>query len=95
VIDRINVEVVFALPDKQELVTIELPSTATVADAIEESGLQHRNLQAGIWGRPVGRGQRLSNGDRVELYRPLQRDPRVARRELAESGLTMREPTDD
>lgn len=100
--EQISVEVVFALPERQQLVTVELPPAATVADAIEKSGLQHRfadenfvNMQAGIWGRPVERNQRLSNGDRVELYRPLQRDPRDARRELAESGLTMREPTND
>ncbi|MBW2472464.1 MAG: RnfH family protein, partial [Deltaproteobacteria bacterium] len=37
------------------------------------------------------RGRRLTDGDRVELYRPLEIDPREARRQLAEAGRTMRQ----
>ena len=98
----INVEVVFALADVQVLVNVTLQDGATVADAITSSGLEERfeeqnldALQAGIWGRPVDREQRLDDGDRVELYRALQRDPREARRQLARSGMTMSEPSDD
>ena len=36
---------------------------------------------AGIWGRKARLQQLLRDGDRVELYRPLQVDPKVARRE--------------
>jgi putative ubiquitin-RnfH superfamily antitoxin RatB of RatAB toxin-antitoxin module len=46
-------------------------------------------MQAGIWGRPVERDQAVSDGDRVELYRPLNMDPREARRRLAAAGRTM------
>lgn len=38
-------------------------------------------LQAGIWGRKLPVLQALRDGDRVELYRPLKVDPKVARRE--------------
>jgi putative ubiquitin-RnfH superfamily antitoxin RatB of RatAB toxin-antitoxin module len=37
----------------------------------------------------------LSAGDRVEIYRPLQLDPRDARRRLAALGQTMRKSDED
>lgn len=86
----IGIEVVFALPRRQELIRLAMDRGATVADAIEQSGLQRKfpdvpfaDLQAGIWGRAVPRQHVLGDGDRVELYRPLERDPRDARRILA------------
>ena len=92
----IDVEVVYALRDKQELIAVRVPAGASVADAIRESAIADRfpgerlaDCQAGIWGRPVGRDEPLRNGDRVELYRPLQKDPRDARRELAALGRAM------
>lgn len=89
VTDRIRVEVVFATPRRQELVAVDLPGGATVEEAIRESAIQARfdyridRCPAGIWGRVVDRSCRLEDGDRVEIYRPLERDPREARRELA------------
>lgn len=78
---------VFALPDRQFLDAVTVPDDATVADAIRRSGVERHfpdvdfdGLQAGIWGKPVEREQTLRNGDRVELYRPLEMDPREARR---------------
>ena len=82
-----RVEVVFALPDRQVLETIDMPEGATVMEAIEQSGVERQfpdvsfaSLQAGIWGKLVERDQVLSDGDRVEIYRPLEMDPREARR---------------
>jgi putative ubiquitin-RnfH superfamily antitoxin RatB of RatAB toxin-antitoxin module len=86
----LHVEAVFALSDRQELVRLVLDAGATVADALQASGFQDKfpdtdfeNLQSGIWGRIVSLSQRLQEGDRVEFYRALERDPREARRELA------------
>ncbi len=82
-----QVEVVFALPGRQLLRSVELPVGSTVADAIRRSdlasefpGIDLDGLQAGVWGTPTERGRRLQDGDRVELYRPLEMDPREARR---------------
>jgi len=82
-----QVEVVFALPQRQVLRTLELQDGSTVSDAILRSKLAREfpeadfdQLQAGVWGRPVERSQLLNDGDRVELYRPLAMDPREARR---------------
>lgn len=99
--DRISVEVVFALPDRQLLSTVELDAGATVGEAIAESrltgqfpGEQIDSLPTGIWGRPADRDQPLKDGDRVEIYRPLEIDPRDARRRLARIGKTMRTARD-
>jgi putative ubiquitin-RnfH superfamily antitoxin RatB of RatAB toxin-antitoxin module len=87
VADELTVEVVFALPDQQVLVSVTLAKGATVSDAINRSGLRQRfvdeqldALPTGIWGHPVERNQPVSDGDRVEIYRPLEMDPREARR---------------
>lgn len=40
----------------------------------------------GIHGRRVSPGQRLAPGDRLEIYRPLTRDPKDARRQRAAGG---------
>jgi hypothetical protein len=37
--------------------------------------------QPGIWGRKVPWSQSVAEGDRIELYRALQVDPKVARRQ--------------
>ena len=97
----IRVEVVFALPALQILQTVSLCDGATVADAIEAAGLVTRfpqesidALATGIWGRVVPREHRVQDGDRVEVYRPLELDPRDMRRRLAAAGRTMRRASD-
>lgn len=84
---RISVEVVFAGKDRQVLLTLQLAAGARVDDAIKRACLREQfpnepldTLTAGIWGRPVERSARLRNGDRVEIYRPLEVDPKEARR---------------
>ena len=61
---------------------------ATVAQAIERSGLPQarpdfdwRGASVGVWGRKSGQEALLREGDRVEVYRPLQVDPKLARRQ--------------
>jgi hypothetical protein len=67
---------------------LELPLGSTVADAIAASplraefpGIDVDAMPAGVWGRKAAPGQALVDRDRVELYRPLKIDPKVARRE--------------
>jgi uncharacterized protein len=68
--------------------TVTLPQGGTVRDAIEASGLVQllpafdwRGAGAGIWGRKAAADHVLREGDRIEVYRPLKVDPKVARRE--------------
>lgn len=80
-----KVTVVWATPSIQDVVGVELPAGATIADALARSGLVARyGLDAGslgfaIYGRRVHRNEALADGDRIELTRPLEADPGVAR----------------
>ncbi|HWA11908.1 MAG TPA: RnfH family protein [Burkholderiales bacterium] len=82
----IRVEVVYALPGAQTVVPLALAAGACVQDALDASGIFDRHPQinapgcvVGIWGRVVDRSHPLREGDRVEVYRPLQADPKQAR----------------
>ena len=84
---ELAVAVVYATPDAEDLTELVLPSGATVQDAVDRSGVLSRHpplaaglLELGIWGRVVPAGQQLSDGDRVEIYRPLTVEPKEARR---------------
>jgi len=66
---------------------IELPLGATLIDALRASGVLERHPDidlarqaVGIWGRVCALDAPLKEGDRVEIYRPLQVDPKEARR---------------
>lgn len=68
--------------------TLSLPATATVADSLRASGwlselpdVMAAAPDVGIWGRKASLSQGLRDGDRVEVYRALTVDPKVARRE--------------
>lgn len=94
--DELKVELVFATPEEQQLISLTLPAGSTVNEAIQASRIDEQfplqdlsGLEVGIWGRVVTRDQRLKAGDRVEIYRPLAMDPREARRRLAAAGQTM------
>jgi len=86
---EIEVTVVYAPAARHvEHVVLKLPANATVAQALQCSGLlkrfpelETRTVQVGVWGRKAGLEQALRDQDRVELYRPLRVDPKVARRE--------------
>ncbi|WP_455916678.1 RnfH family protein [Pantoea agglomerans] len=87
----IAVEVVYALPEKQYLYTVNVEEGATVEDAIKASGILELrsdiNLasnKVGVFSRPVKLGDEVHSGDRIEIYRPLVADPKELRRQRAE-----------
>ncbi len=80
--DMLSVEVVFSAQAGQaQEWAVRLPPGACLLDALRAVGLEASAWPAGIWGRRAERSQLLRDGDRVELYRPLLVDPKVARRE--------------
>lgn len=88
-----RVEVAYALPERQAIRVIELPEGATVAEAIERSGLAAEFPQidlardrVGIFGKLTHLDARLRSGDRVEIYRPLAVEPMEARRARAKAA---------
>ncbi len=86
----LTVEVIYVLTDGLFHKELALTSDKTVADALSVSGifdeypeLNHSEAKVGIYGKVVDRTQRLKDGDRVEVYRELEFDPKEARRERA------------
>jgi putative ubiquitin-RnfH superfamily antitoxin RatB of RatAB toxin-antitoxin module len=84
---RVRVEVVYCpAPGQCDRVSMSLAAGASVGDAVRASGLPERHaldpssMVIGVWGRKQPLDAALRDRDRVELYRPLQVDPKEARR---------------
>jgi putative ubiquitin-RnfH superfamily antitoxin RatB of RatAB toxin-antitoxin module len=89
-VNRIAVTVVYALPAGATEIEIELPAGSSVADALARSGIAARHpeidlaaMAVGVHGVRVALDTTLSDRDRVEIYRPLQADPKDLRRRRA------------
>ena len=88
--NKIPVEVAYALPEKQEIVELEVQPGTTAQAAVEQSniarhfpGLVLDGARLGIFGKAVKADQVLLAGDRVEIYRPLLADPKEVRKKRA------------
>ncbi|WP_322557115.1 RnfH family protein [Halomonas sp.] len=91
----LDVEVAFALPGRQRIISLSVPEGTTARQAVTMAGLEaafpelppatFRQADLGIFGKRLGDPDavRLRTGDRVEVYRPLQIDPKAARSERA------------
>ncbi len=81
-----NVTVVWATPEVQDVVPVVVDAGATIADAVARSGIVVRyrldvaRLGYAIFGQRAGMHAPLAEGDRIELTRPLLVDPKEARR---------------
>ena len=98
--DCIRVEVAYALPHKQKIISLLVEPGTTALQAVERSqieehfpGLDITSAKMGIFGQSIGtKGldsadkYALREGDRVEIYRPLVSDPKEARRKRAEKA---------
>ena len=95
--DKINIEVVYALPQEQILLKLQMPQYATVAEAITLSGVMEKypdidlsKNKFGIYGKLTKADAVLRDRDRIEIYRPLLADPKEVRRKRAEEGKAMK-----
>lgn len=87
---ELQVDVVYARPERQELVRVVLPHGATLRAAVQASRLASRYPEIelptqvfGIFGEKASPDTVLEDGDRVEIYRALVADPKQARRRRA------------
>jgi len=94
--NEIAIEVVCALPERQRIYQLTVPAGATARAAVALTTVQEdfpqvdiAASQLGVFGVVVAGKHVLQDGDRVEIYRPLQQDPREARRSVAARGGTM------
>lgn len=90
-VDRITIEVTYALPQKQSLLQLQVNADSTVQQAIEKSGIlvSHPEIdlsenKVGIWSKTCKLDASLRDGDRIEIYRPLIADPKEVRKRRAE-----------
>ncbi len=88
--DEILVEVAYALPEEQVIISIEVPKKINIKQAIEKSGIQKifpeidlSKNKVGIFGKQTTLDHLLSDRDRIEIYRPLILDPKEMRRKRA------------
>ena len=81
-----KVQVLRAWPRRFQSLDLELPEGALVADALRAAGWDQDPETVGyaIFGQRVEPGAVLHDGDRLELLRPLEADPKQARRQRVE-----------
>ncbi len=91
--ETLRVEVAYARPDQQTLLTLQVSRGATVQEAIEQSGILQsypeidlNSNKVGVFGKLAKLDAALREGDRVEIYRPLIADPKEVRKLRAAQG---------
>jgi putative ubiquitin-RnfH superfamily antitoxin RatB of RatAB toxin-antitoxin module len=82
------VSVVHAWPDRYVSVALRLPAGATVGEALTQAapgltGIEVDPARLAVFGRAAHLDTPLHEGDRIEILRPLQVDPKEARRARA------------
>jgi uncharacterized protein len=88
----LTIDVCYPLPDgKSVSSTLELQDGATVREAVDASGILTRHPEidlsvqkVGVFGRVQALDATLADHDRVEIYRPLKVDPKMARQRRVE-----------
>lgn len=95
--ENINVEVIYALAARQELVEVKLPEGSTLQQAVEASGLLAKYPEIdlakgkfGIFAKLSKLDAQVRDKDRVEIYRPLIADPKEVRKQRAAEGKVMK-----
>ncbi len=94
---NIRVEVAYAKPEEQVLISVEVLEGITAQQAIEKSNILElfpeidlgQGNKIGIFSKPCALNTPLREGDRVEIYRPLIADPKQIRKQRATEGKTM------
>ena len=86
----IHVEIVHAQAQRSIAKSLKMTQGATIQDALrlaaadqDFQGVDLSNAPVGIFGKVVSRDQTLKDGDRIEIYRPLHDEPKLARRKRA------------
>ena len=91
--EMIHVEVVYALPHDQRVITLVVNSSMTVEEIIRKSGILQAfpeidlaKNKVGVFSRNVKLDATVRDHDRIEIYRPLLADPKEIRRKRAEQA---------
>lgn len=92
--DLIDIEVAYALPHKQTLLSVQVPAGTTARDALAQSGIDktHPDLdlsaaKLGVFGKAIDADKhQMAAGERLEIYRPLIADPKEVRKQRAKKA---------
>ncbi|MDV6326606.1 RnfH family protein [Idiomarina loihiensis] len=91
--NKLTIEVAYATPDKQVLLTVHPQEGATVEECIRMSDVFEQfpeidleQQKVGIWNKTVKLNAQPRDGDRIEIYRPLIADPKAVRKRRAEEA---------
>lgn len=90
----IDVEIAYALPDKQRIEKLSVAEGTTALEAAEQANMGRffddlpdlTTARLGVFGKAVPATHELSDGERVEIYRELLVDPKAVRRARAEKA---------
>lgn len=90
---NISIEIAFATPERQKIITLTMPVGTILIEAVRQSGivdlfpdLDLDHAEFGIWSKTKPKTEKLQNGQRIEIYRPLIVDPKESRRKRAEKN---------
>ncbi len=96
-VEKIHVEVAYALLQKQVILGLEVEPDATLEQVIRASGILEQfpeidlaQNKVGVFGKLGKLTDTLYPGDRVEIYRPLIADPKLVRKQRAAQGKVMK-----
>ena len=88
--DKLHIELIYALPDEQEIYAIKVDENTSVEQAINQSKILQRYSEIdlainkiGIFSKVCQLTDKLRDGDRIEIYRPLIIEPKEARKARA------------
>jgi len=88
--EQITVEVAYALPEEQVILSIQVEPGTTIGEAIDQSDILQKypdinleNADVGIFGKAQSMDTVLQPRDRIEIYRPITCDPKEVRRQRA------------
>ena len=93
----IRVEVAYARPEEQVILSLAVEEGCTLEQAVRASGILERFPEIdpaagkmGVFGKLSKPSALLRAGDRVEIYRPLIADPKAIRKQRAAEGKRMK-----
>lgn len=91
-----EVEVAYAKPEQQVILTVEAKEGMTIREVVEQSGILETFPEIELDKAKVGIFSKLSKldttvraRDRIEIYRPLIADPKAVRKQRAAQGKRM------
>lgn len=91
----ITIEVAYATPARQRIITVQTAPETPLIDAVHQSQITElfpevdlSTASFGIWGKVKPRQTPMQDGQRIEIYRPLVADPKETRRKRAQKRTT-------